>query len=104
MELKKRQYTQLISANKIKEWLALTDFELIKHDTFLFRPPLEQENVYQQLKIVEWLGHKLLRPLGGAYMIMAKAKVIPLTSIKVHWKQELSGVPVSIPGQSIRNW
>lgn len=110
--LKKRQNAQnripglghFIAANKIKQWLALADFELTKHDMFLFRPPIQQENIYRQLSILEWLGGKLLKPLGGAYMIMAKAKVIPLTSIRVHWKQELSGIPLSIPGQSIRNW
>lgn len=42
--------------------------------------------------------------LGGVYMLMAKAKVIPLMPIKLHWKQQLSGVPASVPGRTLRNW
>lgn len=92
-------------ASTVKKWLKLADFELIKHDTLLFRPPLQHhESLYKKLKFIEWLGNKLWTPFGGVYMLMAKAKVTPLTPIKLHWKQQLSGVQISISGPSIRNW
>lgn len=92
-----------IPARHIKKWLTLADFELVKQDTLLFRPPLpHHETLFQKLKIMEWMGHKLWSPFGGVYMLMAQAKVIPLTPIKLHWKQLPSGVNVTIPGPSVR--
>lgn len=94
-----------IPASTLKKWLMLADFELIKQDTLLFRPPLEHhDGIYQKIKMIEWMGSKFWPPFGGVYMLMAKAKVTPLTPIKLHWKQELPGVPVSIPGPTVRNW
>lgn len=88
-----------IPASTVKKWLLLADFELVKQDRLLFRPPLQHHNsLYQKLKLLEWLGSKFRIPFGGVYMLMAKAKVIPLTPIKLHWKQQLTGVQVSIPG------
>lgn len=82
----------------------MADFELVNQDTLLFRPPLQHHDaIYQKMKFLEWIGNKLWTPLGGVYMLMAKAKVIPMTPIKLHWKQQLSGVQVSISGTSLRN-
>lgn len=94
-----------ISAGRIAKWLKLSDFELVKQDTLLFRPPLQNYDIfYSKIKFIEWLGSKLWAPLGGVYMLMAKAKVIPMTPIKLHWKQQLSGIQVTTSGPSIRNW
>lgn len=94
-----------LPATQVKKWLRFADFELVKHDTFLFRPPLEHhDGLYQQLKMMEWLGSKGWRPFGGVYILMAKAKVIPLTPIKLHWKQQPSSINITIPKPTIRNW
>lgn len=94
-----------ISARLVKEWLLLADFELIKHEMLLFRPPLQHhDSLFEKLKFIEWIGSKFWTPFGGVYMLLAKAKVVPLTPIKLHWQQQLSGVQVSIPGPSVRNW
>lgn len=58
--------SNFISANTVKKWLALADFEMVKHDTLLFRPPLEHhDKLYQRLKIMEWFGSKLMPALVG---------------------------------------
>lgn len=84
-----------ISKNKIIEWLNLADFELISQDMLLFRPPMKSHTFFQRLKFLEWLGKKCYKPFGGVYVLQARAKVIPLTPIKMHWKQELSGVQIA---------
>jgi SAM-dependent methyltransferase len=89
-----------------KAWLALADFKLIKQTTLFYRPPMSYEKLYQKLKFMEWLGRKLHLPWGGVYVLVAQAKVIPLTPIKLRWQQKLSGIhvpTVGIPGPSIRN-
>lgn len=95
-----------LPASTIKKWLTLSDFELVKHETLLFRPPTQHPSLYQKLKYLEWIGNKCYKPFGGVYALQAKAKVIPLTPIRLHWTQELTGVRISagtIPGPSIRN-
>lgn len=91
-------------ASTIKQWLELADFKLVKHDTFLFRPPLQNHNHYRKLKFLEWLGQKCYKPWGGAYVLIAQAKVIPLIPIKMRWQQKLSGAHVIIPGSSMRDF
>jgi SAM-dependent methyltransferase len=92
-----------LSANLIKKWLALADFELLKQKALLFRPPLQHKKIFQKLKMMEWIGDKCYLPFGGAYVLMAKAKVVPLTPIRLYWKQQLAGIKLTIPGSTMRN-
>lgn len=85
----------IIHAQKIKSWLRLADFELEKQRTALFRPPITYSRFYQKLHFLERIGSKCFPILGGIYMIVARAKVIPLTPIKLKWKQQLSGIRIS---------
>lgn len=93
------------SMGTVKTWLKLADFELVEQHIFLFRPPVQNQRVYKKLKFLEWMGRRLYAPFGGIYLLIAKAKVIPLTPIKLHWKQKLSTLQVTIPGSSsMRNF
>lgn len=95
-----------VSASQIKSWLALSDFELEQHKMLLFRPPFNNIKIFHHLKFLEWLGKRCYKPWGGVYLLQAKAKVIPLSPIKMHWKQELTGVIISpnmLPGGTTRN-
>ena len=92
-----------LSTSTVKQWLALADFELLKQRSLLFRPPIDQPKIFQKLKFMEWIGDKCILPFGGVYALMAKAKVIPLTPIRLNWKQQLAGAKLTIPGPSIRN-
>ena len=67
--------SNFISANTVKKWLALADFEMVKHDTLLFRPPLEHhDKLYQQLKIMEWFGSKLMPALRWGLYVNGKSQ------------------------------
>lgn len=94
-----------IAPTKVKNWLRLADFELVKSNMLLFRPPLERhQSLYRKLQFLEWVGSRCWPPLGGVYMLMAKAKVIPLTPIKLRWKQKLSGARIStLPGFNMKS-
>lgn len=84
-----------ILPHKIKRWLQLADFKIEQQQFMLFRPPIEKKNLYERLKFFEYIGNKCFPFLGGIYMINARAKVIPLTPIKLKWKQELGGIRIS---------
>lgn len=89
-------------ARTVKKWLSLADFELVKQETFLFRPPVSHRKLYQKLFFLETIGRYLLHPWGGAYMLVAKAKVIPFTPVRLRWQQKLSNsIGVTLPGSSI---
>lgn len=88
-------------ANEIKKWLHLADFAMEKESTFLFRPPLTKASWFEKLHILESIGGKIAPALGGVYVLLARAKVIPLTPIKMRWKQQLSGVRISTTIQGI---
>jgi SAM-dependent methyltransferase len=92
-----------IRPSKIIKWLKLVDFELVKQRNLLFRPPFFQKEIYQKLRFLEWIGSKFYPPLGGAYILMAKAKVIPLTPIKLRWQQKLSHLSVTLSGPTMRD-
>jgi SAM-dependent methyltransferase len=95
-----------ISSRQVINWLALADFELEKQNMILFRPPTQHQSLYKKFKFLEWIGKKCYKAFGGVYILQAKAKVTPLTPIRLHWTQELSGTRITagtIPGPSIRN-
>jgi SAM-dependent methyltransferase len=90
-----------IHAQKIKNWLRLSDFAMEKHEYTLFTLPINHPGLHKKLHFLE----KLRIPvLGGAYVLIARAKVIPLTPIRMKWKQQLSSIRITgtIPGHIAR--
>ena len=91
----------------IKKWLGFADFKLTKQLTMYHRPPVSYEKLFNKLKLLEWLGNKIHSPFGGIYILIAQAKVIPLTPIKLRWQQKLSDVRLptigGMPRPTIRN-
>lgn len=88
----------------VKKWLTAANFELVKQEELLFRPPLKNHAFYNKIKFMEWVGNKCFKPFGGIYGLVAKAKVIPLTPLKLQWKQKMPAVQVTIPRPSMREW
>ena len=89
----------------LKKWLQLSDFELVKQSNALYSPPIENTHVLKKLQFLEWLGNKTHLPCGAVYVLMARAKIVPLTPIRLRWKQSIAAmrVPTSIPGPTVRN-
>lgn len=92
-----------IPSAKIKNWLMLADFELVRQDMLMFRPPLRRSSLMQKFAFWEWIGVKSHAFFGGVYVITAKAKVTPLTPIRLHWKQQISSLRVTMPGPTMRD-
>lgn len=92
--------SHLIPPHLIKNWLQLADFVIETHRSTLFRPPLASESIYNKLRILETIGSWCFPKAGGISIIVARAKVIPLTPIKMKWKQQLGNIRIrsTIPG------
>ena len=81
-------------AHQVKNWLRLADFQIEDQKTFLFRPPVNHEKIFKKLEFLEYIGN-ILHFFGGIYCITARAKVIPLTPIRMKWKQQLGNIRIS---------
>jgi SAM-dependent methyltransferase len=94
-----------IYSYKIKNWLQLVGFEMEKQQSILFRPPISRPELFQKLQFLEYIGSKCFPMLGGVYILLARAKVIPLIPIRMQWKQQLSGIrlPAKMPGHIARH-
>ncbi len=88
-------HTSFIPSHTVKNWLALADFELVNQDFILYS---------SRFKWIDRLGHACFRPLGGVYSLIAKAKVTPLTPIRLRWQQTFSTIRVTMPGPSMRKF
>lgn len=84
-----------IPVYKVKQWLRLAEFELEKHMSALFVPPISEQNTHKRFEFMESLGKKFLPKWGGIYLLIARAKVVPLTPIKLKWKQQLSHIRIN---------
>jgi hypothetical protein len=84
-----------IHSRKVKSWLHLTDFEMENQNSLMFRPPTSHQGFYHKLHFLEQIGSKCFPIFGGVYVLLARAKVIPLTPIRLKWKQQLSGIRIS---------
>ena len=75
-----------INLTRLKDWLNLLDFEIIKAEKFYFRPPLGNSNLMGKLSFLEQLGQFCWSYFGGIYMLVAKKRVISMTPIKLQWQ------------------
>jgi len=82
------------NAYHIKNWLRLSEFQIEDHTSLYFRPPVNSEKVFKGLEFLEYMGN-LMHFFGGLYCITARAKVIPLTPIRMKWKQQLGNIRIS---------
>lgn len=98
--------TNFIHSHKIKNWLKFADFVMEKHVSALYTPPLKRQSLYKKLHFLEYIGSKCFPMLGGVYLLVARAKVIPLTPIRLKWKQHLSGlrIPSTMTGHTARQF
>lgn len=84
---------RFISITKLKDWLALLGFDVVRVRRYFFRPPVSKGNTLQHLKWLETLGQWCWPFLGGGYVLVAKKRVITLTPIKPAWAERRKLIP-----------
>lgn len=75
-----------VSLTRLKDWLALLGFELIRVRTAFFRPPLKKHGVLNRLEFLEALGARFWPLLGGVYVVLARKRVATITPVKPRWQ------------------
>ena len=75
---------QFYGVARIRDWLSLLDFDLVSLDRFAFCPPLRR--AIGRLGWLENLGAALWPAFGGAMLIVARKRVLPLTPVRLRWQ------------------
>jgi SAM-dependent methyltransferase len=87
-----------IGLTRIKDWLKLLDFEVIKIERFYYRPPLRSLKLLNKLEFMEQLGRYCWPWFGGVYLLVAKKRVVPLTPVKLQWRTRRQMIATGIAG------
>jgi SAM-dependent methyltransferase len=89
--------------SELKKWMQLAGFQIESSYSFLYRPLSKYAYLFDHFPVCEYIGKHIFPYYGGVYALLARAKEIPLTPIKMQWKQQLSAVRISsvISGHTI---
>ena len=87
---------------RIRDWLSLLDFDLIRIEKLFFRPPIKNMRIMQRISFMEKLGNYCWPFFGGVYIVVAKKRVIPLTPVKLQWSKRRKMVASGITEPSTR--
>lgn len=79
---------------RIKDWLALMGFEIVKIEKYFYRPPISHEKLISRLNFMETIGNRYLNVGAGAYVLLAKKRIARLTPIKPKWRRRLLGTEI----------
>ncbi len=69
--------------SRIKDWLALLNFEIIALENEVFIPPLSSESSLQRAVFLEKWGKRFWPRFAAVSIIVAKKRVIPLTPVSL---------------------
>jgi SAM-dependent methyltransferase len=82
---------------RINDWLSLLNFRVVESRKFFLRPPFARPGILARLSFLEKL-HPWLNIFGGAYLILVRKQVRPLTPRLQRWRQRQSVVARRIIG------
>lgn len=89
--------------SRIRDWLTLLDLELLTVARLFYRPPLRHSGALERLATMEQLGRHVWPILGGAYVLVAKKRVIPLTSSRIRWHARRSMISSGLAEPTTRS-
>ena len=71
---------------RIKDWLALLNFEIIVTKNLLFSPPLRSAKWFNRFSFMERWGKRLWPFFAGVTILVATKRIIPLTPVTKYWR------------------
>lgn len=72
--------------SRIKDWLALLDFETTHGTMLYYRPPLRNEGFMHRLHFLDKMGDRWWPMMAGVYLVVAKKRVLGVTPLPLSWK------------------
>ncbi|MFT7413877.1 MAG: SAM-dependent methyltransferase [Methylophagaceae bacterium] len=72
------------SQTRIKDWLALLNFEVVAIERLAFHPPIQSERWLTRSLMIERVGKRLWPIFSGVTILVATKRTIPLTPITMY--------------------
>lgn len=82
--------------HRIKDWLALLEYQLTDGHMLYYRPPVQNEGVMDRLYFLDKVGDRWWPMMAAAYLVVAKKRVLGVTPLQPRWRTE----PAIGPGLS----
>lgn len=79
---------QFVSQRRLNDWLSLLGFEVEFSEPLMFRPPLGNEAVMNNLEFLERMGRRFWPALSNGYVVQAVRRVSNLTPVQPGWKKK----------------
>ncbi len=74
------------SLARIKDWLALLNFDVVMIERTMFRPPIRSAKWFERCAFLERWGKRLWPVFSGVTIVIATKRTIPLTPITSRWQ------------------
>jgi len=71
---------------RVKDWLALLDFESTHGAMLYYRPPVQREHAMERFYFLEKAGDRWWPMTAAVYLIVAKKRVFGMTPLPIEWK------------------
>ena len=75
-----------LQLSRIKDWLKLLDFELVRGNMLYYRPPLTSEAAMHRLRFLDKAGDRWWPLAGAVYLLVAKKRVAGMTPLRPEWR------------------
>ena len=79
---------QFLRLARIKDWLALLDFETTAGSMLYYRPPVGNTALYERLKFLEAAGDRWWPMLAAVYILVARKRELGMTPIRPEWRTQ----------------
>ena len=90
------------SARRLKDWLALLDFTVLKTEHVGLRPPLQNLRIQQRLEFLNNVDRFGMGRFGGIQIFIAKKRVLTLTPRPEPWRPRRRILPVNVAEPTAR--
>lgn len=86
---------RFLSTTRIRDWMALLGFEVIRIQGYFYRPPLQSRAIMHRLGLLERLGRRIWPIMGAGNLVVARKRVVTMTPIRPRWRPHRQRVPAT---------
>lgn len=86
---------RFLSTTRIRDWMELLGFDVIRIQGYFYRPPLKSKSILQRLGSLERLGRRAWPFMGAGNLVVARKRVVTMTPIRPRWRPHRQRVPAT---------
>lgn len=86
---------RFLSTTRIRDWMELLGFEVIRIQGYFYRPPLQSHAIMRRLGVLERVGRRAWPIMGAGNLVVARKRVVTMTPIRPRWRPRRQRVPAT---------